>query len=89
MDYETRDLGEAAALAVVCDQFPRLRLDGTTCWFLFSVGAGKVGEKYWSGQLEVNAKKLTTAMRELKDRLFLEMRRDGGHDGHAKSYRRP
>jgi len=71
-EYKTKDLGEAAALLSNSVRLLRLEKDGNIFWFVFDekTKSERLSDKYWSGDLMVNAKGYDNALRTLKDRLF-------------------
>lgn len=72
-DYFTKDLGEAAALVAEGVRLLHLEKDSSFCWFVFERKNSEiVSNKYWSGNLLVDAKKYNDSLRTLKDRLFAQ-----------------
>jgi hypothetical protein len=72
-EYLTKDLGEAAALVAEGVKLHRLEKDSSFCWFVFEKNnSEETSNKYWSGNLLVDAKKYNDSLRTLKDRLFAQ-----------------
>ena len=69
----TKDLGEAAALVAKEVKLSRLEKDSSFCWFVFErKNCEEISSKYWSGELQLDAKKYNESLRSLKDRLFAQ-----------------
>lgn len=70
-EYFTKDLGEAAALVAKEVKLSRLEKDSSFYWFVFDrKSCEEITAKYWSGELQLDAKKYNDSLRSLKDRLF-------------------
>ena len=72
--FQTKDLGEAAALDAVGLSMVGLEPngDGKSFNFIFADAdrSAAVARQYWSGALCVSARNYADSMRRLKDRLF-------------------
>lgn len=72
-EYFTKDLGEAAAIVAKGVKLSRLEKDSSFCWFVFDKKSSEeISNKYWSGELQLDAKKYSDSLRSLKDRLFAQ-----------------
>lgn len=72
-EYFTKDLGEAAAIVAMGVKLDRLEKDSSFCWFVFDrKSCEEISAKYWSGELQLDAKKYNESLRSLKDRLFAQ-----------------
>lgn len=90
--YRTRDLHEAAAIAASLRKLPALRADDRgRFWFQFhnQSEANSIAERYWTGELSVDAQGFVRTLKELKDLLFSQMRRDGHGDDSGTRPRQP
>jgi hypothetical protein len=67
-----KDLGEASAL--VSHDIKLLRLEKDPAgffWFVFPVGkSNEISAAYWADELMIPARKYSTALKSLKDKLF-------------------
>jgi hypothetical protein len=73
IDYEylTKDLGEASAILVSGLKVLRIQRESGVCFFVFDKSlAIPVSEKYWAGELLVDAKSYSETERSLKTRIF-------------------
>jgi hypothetical protein len=72
-EYLVKDLGEASALLAKSAKLLRLQKENAFFWFVFSNKqlCEEIAEKYWFGELLINAKSYYESMRTLKDRLFM------------------
>jgi hypothetical protein len=70
--YETKDLGEAAALITENIALVHIRRDGHVCWFVFSdnVQRIKLTKSYYFGDLPVNARAYNESLSRLKNMIF-------------------
>ena len=70
--YYTKDLYEASLLYAHRQKLLGLQKDGKYFWFIFENKSAceKLSTAYWSGQVKINAKAYSDAIRTLKDRLF-------------------
>ncbi|MFC1678821.1 hypothetical protein ACFL2T_01180 [Elusimicrobiota bacterium] len=89
--HTTRDLFEATAIAAALQVSPHLRPEGRVVYFEFRgcADAQAVAARHWSGELQVNSKQFAHALRDLKDRVFAELRRNGDQSNGRTSFRRP
>lgn len=73
-EYRVKDLGEAAALLCKSVKLLGLQKDNNFYWFIFSdkETCDEISNRYWFGELLVNAKLYQDALRTLKDRLFAQ-----------------
>ncbi|HWA52329.1 MAG TPA: hypothetical protein VG895_04735 [Patescibacteria group bacterium] len=71
-EYKTKDLAEAAALIVEGQSLLFLKREGRTCWFVFSnfSSSKQISDKFFFGDLLVNARKYKEAIDLLKSRIF-------------------
>ena len=76
--YRTKDLAEAASLYAVGQQLRGLEQNesGKGVFFIFTnaTACKEVSRQFWSGELVLSARKLTTCLRELKDLIFAQGR---------------
>ena len=70
--YKTKDLGEAAALICKTSELLGLQKDGKVVWFIFSNPASckAISNKYFFGELLVNARDYNESLKLLKNRIF-------------------
>lgn len=73
--YETKDLYEASFLYAHRQRFIGLKKARKYYWFIFEDGSTckQLSTAYWAGDIEINAKAYSDAIRTLKDRLFAIM----------------
>ncbi|MCD6371427.1 MAG: hypothetical protein J7L39_01800 [Candidatus Aenigmarchaeota archaeon] len=90
--YQTKDLYLAALLYAKKQRFLGLA-EGENSYFLFTfedkTTCQQLEEKYWTEEIEVNAKAFADAIRTLKDILFSKtnyLKNKGGKDGNGKNY---
>ena len=71
-EFRTKDLPEAGALLASEAKLLRLDKEQDFCWFIFEnkTLCEQLSASFWSGELQVSAKAYSTALKELKDRLF-------------------
>ena len=72
--YRTKDLYEASFLYAHLQKLLGLEKDGRYYWFIFAdkYTCEKLSNAYWSGDININAKTYSDAIRTLKDRLFAQ-----------------
>lgn len=72
--YKTKDLAEAAALITSGQQLQRIDREGSICFFIFAnKGDCKMlSNKFFFGDLQVNAMSYYENMNRLKNRIFAE-----------------
>ena len=70
--YKTKDLGEAAALIVRKQRLIDIERVGKTCWFVFenSQNCKELSNKFFFGELLVNARDYHESLSMLKNRIF-------------------
>lgn len=69
--YLTKDLGEASAILASGIKLLQIKRELNVCYFEFDkVLATIVSEKYWSGELLINAKDYNEAQRDIKTKIF-------------------
>jgi len=70
--YKTKDIYEASALLAYNLKLVRLEPEHNFYWFIFENNdvSRKTADRYWRGDLLVNAEQYADAIRTLKDRLF-------------------
>ncbi len=70
--YHTKDLYEASFLYAHRQKLLSLKKDGKYYWFVFDDKSccEELSKGYWSGEIEINAKAYSDAIRTLKDRIF-------------------
>ncbi len=70
--YKTRDLAESAALLSSGASLIEMVKEGETCWFLFSNATvcKSLANRYYFGELLVNALSYHEAMNRLKNMIF-------------------
>lgn len=72
--YSTKDLSETAALIVEKQELLRIDRQGNTCWFIFknTEKCKDISNKFFFGNLLVNARDYSEAMTRIKNRIFAE-----------------
>ena len=70
--YYTKDLYEASFLYAHQQKLLGLEKDCKFFWFIFKDKSAceELSVAYWAGEIEINAKAYSDAIRTLKDRLF-------------------
>lgn len=72
-EFLTKDLNEASALLVSGVKLLRLERGQGFYWFVFdSEKAKEISNKFWAGELLVDAQRYGDSLRKLKDRLFCQ-----------------
>lgn len=72
-EFYTKDLNEASALLASDQKLLRLEKESHFYWFVFQdIHTKEISNKFWSGDLLIDAKKFSDAIRTLKDRLFAQ-----------------
>lgn len=72
-EFFTKDLNEAGAILASGIKLLRLDREANFYWFVFEdKSTQEVCNKFWSGELMLNAKQFSDALRSLKDRLFAQ-----------------
>ena len=70
-EYSTKDLGEASAILAKRIKLLRIERKSGICWFYFDKKfATPVADRYWAGELLIDAKRYNEAERNLKTRIF-------------------
>lgn len=71
-EYKTRDLAEAGALIVEGQQLKRIERQGQICWFIFEnkQKCEELSNKFFFGNLLVNAREFYETLARLKNRIF-------------------
>ncbi len=71
-EYKTRDLAEATALITSGNSLIGIKRDGKVCFFFFENKEKciEISNKYFFGELTVNARNFYEAMVRLKNRIF-------------------
>jgi len=71
-EYKTRDLAEASALISKGQEIKRIEREGSICYFILSDGetCKKLSNKFFFGNLQVNAREFHESMNRLKNRIF-------------------
>jgi hypothetical protein len=71
-EYKTKDLAEASALITTGNNLLRIEREDRICFFIFQdrVNCEKVSNRYFFGNLSVNARTFYEAMVRLKNRIF-------------------
>lgn len=71
-EYKTKDLAEASALITTGNNLKRIEREDRICFFIFEGGENcqKISNKYFFGELMVNARSFYEAMVRLKNRIF-------------------
>ena len=71
--YRTKDLYEASAIYSSEKKLLRLEKEERFYWFIFEGSeCVKLADKYWTGEMNINAKAYADAIRSLKDRIFAQ-----------------
>lgn len=72
--YKTKDLAEAAALIVKKLPLISIERDCAICWFVFEnkKECQLVSNRFFFGELQVNAREYQEAMARLKNRIFAQ-----------------
>lgn len=70
--YKTKDLAESAALIIKNIKLIRIDREGRICWFVFDnkEECEKLSNKFFFGELQVNAREYYEALGRLKNRIF-------------------
>lgn len=70
--YATKDLAEAAMLLAKGQKLTGMRREGSTCWFEFADKGTceELSNRFWFGEVLINAKTYFDAMATLKGRIF-------------------
>ena len=70
--HKTKDIYEASALLAYNLKLVKLELEHNFYWFVFENNdvSRKTADKYWRGDLSVNAKQYADSIRTLKDISF-------------------
>lgn len=70
--YETKDLGESAALLTKNITLEHVRRDQSVCWFIFSDTEQRknITKSYYFGKLLVNARDYNDSLSRLKNLIF-------------------
>lgn len=73
VSYYTKDLHEAALLYAHGQKLSGLKNGGKFYWFIFSdeQKCKRLSDEYWAGEVVVNAKAYSEAIKTLKTRIFL------------------
>lgn len=71
-EYKTKDLAEATALITTGNSLVRIERDGKICFFIFEniKSCQDISNKYFFGELLVNARNFHESMVRLKNRIF-------------------
>lgn len=71
-EYRTKDLAEASALITTGNSLVRIERENKVCFFIFDdkVSCQAISNKYFFGELLVNARNFYEAMVRLKNRIF-------------------
>lgn len=71
-EFLTKDLSEAAAIISSGAKLLRLQQDTSFFWFVFAdkTSCEQLSNAFWAGELQVDAKAYSQAMKSLKDRIF-------------------
>lgn len=71
-EYKTKDLAEATALITTGNSLVGIERDGKICFFIFANKEKciEISNKYFFGELIVNARNFYEAMTRLKNRIF-------------------
>lgn len=74
-EYRTKDIYIASVLAV-CQSPVMLQPESNFYWFVFNnpEECEQIVDDFWQNKLQVNAKDLVTAIKDLKTRVFAERR---------------
>ncbi len=72
--YRTKDLAESASLIVCKMALIRIEKEGNICWFIFENKEKciDISNKYFFGELLLNAREFHEAITRLKNRIFSE-----------------
>ncbi len=70
--YKTKDLGEAGALLVLQQILLAVEKDEKVCWFIFNDKkmCESISNKFYFGELSVNARDYKEKIDRLKNRIF-------------------
>ncbi|MCX6704982.1 MAG: DUF5659 domain-containing protein [Candidatus Woesebacteria bacterium] len=71
-EYKTKDLAEASALLTSGQNVIKIDRQGSVCFFVFSdkEKCEEISNKFFFGDLQVNAREFHEAMVRLKNRIF-------------------
>jgi hypothetical protein len=71
-EYKTRDLAEATALITTGNNLLRIDRHSSICFFIFdnATQCQVISNKYFFGELNVNARNYYESMVRLKNRIF-------------------
>lgn len=71
-EYKTKDLAEATALLTSGQNVTKIERRGSICFFVFSdkEKCEEISNKFFFGDLQVNAREFHEAMARLKNRIF-------------------
>jgi hypothetical protein len=71
-EYSTKDLAESAVLILHKQELLRIDRNGKICWFIFSNKSKckKLSQKFFFGELLVNARDYRETISRLKNRIF-------------------
>lgn len=71
-EFKTRDLAEATALITTGNSLIEIERNGKICFFVFEnkEKCNEISNKYFFGELNVNARNFYEAMTRLKNRIF-------------------
>jgi hypothetical protein len=71
-EYRTKDLAEASALITTGNILVRIERENKVCFFVFDnrTNCQAISNKYFFGELSVNARNFYEAMVRLKNRIF-------------------
>lgn len=72
--YKTKDLAEVAALIINNKRVLRMEREGKVCWFYFEDKAEciQIGNRFFFGELMVNAREFYETVVRIKTRIFTE-----------------
>lgn len=70
--YRTKDLAEAAAMLVCKQKLTSIERQQQTCWFIFAQAdkCRKISDKFFFGELLVDARQYHESLSLLKNRIF-------------------
>ena len=70
--YKTKDLSESAALLLSKQHLLEIKREGKICWFIFEnkQECAQISDKFFFGDLLVNAREYYQALATLKKRIF-------------------
>ena len=72
-EFFTKDINEAAAILTNDIKLIRLERENNFYWFVFeNTDTQEICNRFWAGELIVNAKKFSDALMTLKDRIFAQ-----------------